>query len=49
MGEKQLYDRFKRLINNISHQKNRTWLRKENRKRETESLLIAAPGQRDKD
>ena len=41
-GEKQLYDRFKRLINNISHQKTWTWLRKGNLKRETESLLIAA-------
>ena len=40
--EKQLYDRFKRLINNISHQKTWTWLRKGNLKRETESLLIAA-------
>ena len=39
---KQLYDRFKRLINNISHQKTWTWLRKGNFKRETESLLIAA-------
>ena len=39
--EKQLYGRFKRLINNISHQKIWTWLRKENLKRETESLLIA--------
>ena len=39
---KQLYGRFKRLINNISHQKTWTWLRKENFKRETESLLIAA-------
>ena len=38
---KQLYGRFKRLINNISHQKTWTWLRKENLKRETESLLIA--------
>ena len=26
---KQLYGRFKRLINNISHQKTWTWLRKE--------------------
>ena len=33
---------FKRLINNISHQKTWTWLRKGNFKRETESLLIAA-------
>ena len=39
--EKQLYGRFKRLINNISHQKTWTWLRKGNLKRETESLLIA--------
>ena len=36
---KQLYGRFKRLINNISHDK--TWLRKGNFKRETESFLIA--------
>ena len=39
---KQLYGRFKRLINNISHEKTRTWLRKGNFKRETESLLMAA-------
>ena len=39
---KQLYGRFKRLINNISHQKTWTWLRKGNFKRETESFLIAA-------
>ena len=39
---KQLYGHFKRLINNISHQKTWTWLRKGNLKRETESLLIAA-------
>ena len=39
---KQLYGRFKRLINNISNQKTFTWLRKGNLKRETESLLIAA-------
>ena len=38
----QLYCRFKRLINNISHQKTWTWLRKGNLKREKESLLIAA-------
>ena len=38
---KQLYGRFKRLINNISHDKTWTWLRKGNFKRETESLLIA--------
>ena len=42
MGEKQLYGRFKRLINNISHQTTWTWLRKGNLERETESLLIAA-------
>ena len=41
---KQLYDRFKRQINNISHQKTWTWLRKGNLKRETESLLIEAQG-----
>ena len=40
--EKQLYGHFKRLINNISHKKTRTWLRKGNFKRETESFLIAA-------
>ena len=39
---KQLYGCFKHLINNISHQKTWTWLRKGNLKRETESLLIAA-------
>ena len=39
---KQLYGRFKRLIDNISHDKTWTWLRKGNFKRETESLLIAA-------
>ena len=39
---KQLYGRFKRLINNISHDKTWTWLRKGNFKRETESLLIEA-------
>ena len=39
---KQLYGRFKRLINNISHLKICTWLRKGNLKKETESLLILA-------
>ena len=39
---KQLYGRFKCLINNISHQKTWTWLRKGNLKGETESLLRAA-------
>ena len=38
---KQLYGRFKRQINNSSHEKTWTWLRKGNFKRETESLLIA--------
>ena len=42
MEEKQHYVRFKRLINNISHQKTWTWLRKEKLNRESESLLIAA-------
>ena len=40
-NEKQLYGRFKRLINNISHDKTWTYVRKGNFKRETESLLIA--------
>ena len=40
--ENQFYGRFKRLINNISHDKTWTWLRKRNFKRETEFLLIAA-------
>ena len=39
--EKQLYGRFKRLIN-ISHEKTWTWIRNRNVKRETEFLLIAA-------
>ena len=39
---KLLYGQFKRLINNISHDKTWTWLRKGNFKRETKSLLIAA-------
>ena len=34
--------RFKRLINNISHQKTWTFLRKGNIEKETQSLLIAA-------
>ena len=38
---KQLYGRFKRLINNISHDKTWTELRKGNFKRETKSILIA--------
>ena len=40
--QNNFYRRFKRLINNISHDKTWTWLRKGNFKRETESLLIAA-------
>ena len=40
-GGKQLYGRFKRLINNISHQKNWTWL-KGDFKRKMESPLIVA-------
>ena len=39
---KQLYGRFKRLINNISHPKTWTWLRKGNLKREAKSRQIAA-------
>ena len=39
---KQLYARFKRLINDISNDKTWTWLRKGNFKRETEFLLISA-------
>ena len=38
---KHLYGRFKRLINNISHDKTWTWLRKGNFKRETELLITA--------
>ena len=40
--EKQLYRHFKRLTNNISHDKTRTWERKGNFKKETETLFIAA-------
>ena len=39
---KQLYGRFKQLINNISHDKTWTWLKKGNFKREIESFLIVA-------
>ena len=39
---KQLYGRFKRLINTISYNKTWKWLRIGNFKRETDSLLIAA-------
>ena len=45
--EKQLYGRFKRIMN-ISHQKSWTWLRKGNIKRETESLLNSSTKQRQK-
>ena len=38
---KLLHGRFKRLINNISHDKTWTCLRKENFKREIETLLMA--------
>ena len=38
--EKKFYGRFKRLINNFSHEKTLTWLIKGNFKRETESLQI---------
>ena len=41
-GRKKFFGHFKRLINNISHQKTCTWLRKGHLKRETESLQIAA-------
>ena len=40
--EKQFHRPFKRLINNISHDKPWSWLRKGNFKRETESPLMAA-------
>ena len=40
--ERQLYGRFKLLINNILLEKTWTWLRKGDLKRETESLQIAA-------
>ena len=39
--EKQLYGQFKLLINDMSHEKTWTWLRKENFKTETESFLKA--------
>ena len=42
MGRKQLYGRFKWLINNISNEKTWTWLKKGNLKRETKPLLIVA-------
>ena len=39
---KQIYGRFKRLINSISHDKTWAWIRKGNFKREAEILLMAA-------
>ena len=39
-GGKELYGQFKRLINDISHDKTGTWLRKGNFIRETKYLLI---------
>ena len=38
--EKQIYGRFKRLINNVSHEKTWMWVKKETLKEK--SLLIAA-------
>ena len=38
---KQIHGRFKRLINNISHDKTWTWLKKRNFMREREFLLMA--------
>ena len=40
--EENTYGYFKRIINNISHDKTRTWLRKGNFKGETEYFLITA-------
>ena len=37
-----MYRRYKRQTSDISHEKTWTWLRKENLKRDTENLLIAA-------
>ena len=37
-----MYEYFKQQTGVISHKKTRIWLRKRNRKRETQSLLIAA-------
>ena len=45
---KQLCGRFKRLINNISHDKTWTWLRKWNFKRETETSRNSSTRQRHK-
>ena len=43
MGKKQLYGRFKRLINNISHQKTWTWLIKGNLKSPFNNPLVTVP------
>ena len=40
--EKQLYVYFKRQIGEISYEKNWTWLKKENLKRETKAFPMAA-------
>ena len=40
--EKQLHEHFKQQTSKISHEKTRTWLRKRDLKRESESLLKAA-------
>ena len=39
---KQLYEYFRRQTNEITLEKTRTWLRKGNFNKETESILIAA-------
>ena len=41
--EKKIYGCFKRLMNNISHEKTWSWLRKGNFKREKESLPKTTP------
>ena len=41
LEEKQLYERFKRLINNVSHEKTWNWQGKGKFMKETLSLLIA--------
>ena len=43
--EKQLYGYFKRQTEEISYEKTWAWLRRQNFKIETESLLIAAQKQ----
>ena len=46
--EKQLYGRFKRLINNISHDKTWTWLRKKKPKERNGISPKSSEGQRHK-